>query len=360
MLKAAGATSLLSSFLSFGLGLALAFALAVAAGISLLAVRLVSRQYTSLRMEPQRFSDFKGKAFEARLIFEGRKRGAMVDVSHISTQPGLDAEVRPRDDGTFSLRLKTKFAGRFDSLSATVRVSDVMGLFFSEEEVRFNGFLLDSLPTSLLKRPRPLPMAAISVGEAPSGSRGSAQEFYAIEDYDASLDTRGILWKRVAESPTEKLVARIGESNIPKSLTIGVVETATRFETQPWFMDLVCEALARIGREAVEYGITLHIVSEINGLAWAAEARTVSEVASCVLGLWSQNDKPPASAGLPWPDMVITGMEDTKDQRLLGLVVNRPSVVVTSSTPAGDLGRKVMLYSGSEDVSKVLQTVLLG
>jgi len=323
------------------------------------AVRLASGQYSALRMEPQRFSDFKARKFEARLNFEGRKRGAVLNVSRVTAQPGVDVEVKPRADGSFSLTLRTKFAGRFNTLSATVRVSDAMGIFFSEEEVRFKEFQLDSLPTSLLQRPRPLPMAAISIGDAPSGSRGSAQEFYAIEDYDASSDPRGILWKRVAESPTEKLVARVGESNIPKALTVAVVETADRFETQPWFMDLVSEALARMGREAAEYGITLHVVSDIKGLVWAAEARTVSEVAACAMGLWTQGRKGPASKELPWPDLVITGLEDLEDPRVTGLVMNRPAVVVTSGRPAKKLGRKVMLFSGSEDVSKVLQAVLL-
>jgi hypothetical protein len=351
---------LLSSFLGLGLGLALGLALAVAAAVSLVAVRLASGQYSAIRMEPQKFSDFKARTFEARLSFEGRKRGAVLTVSRVTAQPGVDVEVKPRADGTFSLALRTRFAGRFNMLTATVRVSDAMGIFFSEEEVRLKDFLLDSLPTSLLQRPRPLPMAAISVGEAPSGSRGSAQEFYAIEDYDASSDPRGILWKRVAESPTEKLVARVGESNIPKVLTVAVVETADRFETQPWFMDLVSEALARLGREAVEYGITLRIISEINGLAWAAEARTVSDISSCTMGLWTLGRKAPASKELPWPDLVITGLEDTEDPRVSGLVANRPSVVVTSGRPAKKVGRRVMLYSGSEDVSKVLQAVLLG
>jgi hypothetical protein len=328
--------------------------------VSLVAVRLAAGQYTSLRMEPQRFSDFKGRSFEARLSFEGRKRGAVLTVSRITAQPGVDAAIKPRADGTFTVSLRTKYAGRFNILSATVRVSDAMGIFFSEEEVKFKDFVLDSLPTSLLQRPRPLPMAAISVGEAPSGSRGSAQEFYAIEDYDASSDPRGILWKRVAESPTEKLVARVGESNIPKALTVAVVETTDRFETQPWFMDLVSEALALMGREAVEYGITLHVFSEIKGLAWAAEARTVSQVASCTLGIWTQGRRSPVGNELPWPDLVITGVEDADDPRVSGLVANRPAVVVTSGRPAKKLGRKAMLYSGSEDVGRVLQSVLLG
>ena len=223
----------------------------------------------------------------------------------------------------------------------------------------FEEFVLDSLPRSLLQRPRPLPMAAISIGEAPSGSRGAAQEFYSIEDYGAGSDPRGILWKRVAESPTEHLMARVGESNIPKALTVGVVETATRFETQAWFMDLVSEALARIGREAVEYGITVQVVSDINGKVRAATARTVPELASCVVSLWSEG-KSQAGDALQEAHVVITGLDDTRDQRVLGLVASRPSVVVMSGRPGGSLGRKAMFYTGSEDVGRVLQTVLVG
>lgn len=321
-------------------------------------VRLAAAQYSELRLEPHRFSDFKGRRFESRLTFEGRKRGAVLGVSRMRTQPGLDAEVRPSGDA-FVVTFQTRFAGRFTSLVATVRVSDALGLVFSEDEVTFKEFVLDSLPGSLLQRPRPLPMAAISIGEAPSGSRGAAQEFYSIEDYDAGSDTRGILWKRVAESTTEHLVARVGESNIPRALTVGVVETATRFETQPWFMDLVCEALARIGREAVEYGITLRVVSEINGMVRTATARTVPELASCVVSLWSEG-KGLAGDLLAEANVVVTGLDDLRDRRVLGLVASRASVVVASGTPGRSLGRKAMVYTGSEDVGRVLQTVLLG
>lgn len=340
--------------------MALSFALAVVALVSLLVLHSVPPNVLRVHFTPERVRAFKGERSETTVQLESaRNLWGIPRLVAVIPPKGVDAAFEPMNPGQYRLSFVTKFAGRFTGITTRVEMHDMFALFTRAEEDTKADFILDSLPTGLLT---PLPIVSLSVvalGDAPSGTKGLGQEFFAAELYDLSSDTRDLLWRRIAAMADEKLVVKAREANIPDNLQIGFLETEERGDALPRWMDLVSEAVARVGGSLLKAGVKVRLVSERQARVSSFEVREPRQLADAIMEMWSAGSHGHAMRGdIRESDIMVTGTKDLASPEVLSLVSLRPSVVVSEERSAGAVGPRTVVYTGKEDVGKVVQTVL--
>jgi hypothetical protein len=216
------------------------------------------------------------------------------------------------------------------------------------------------LPTSLLSKREKVLVSAAMLGDRPAGSRGSGQEFYSAELYDSSHDSKGILWKRQAMTEGDNLMVRVGEANIPESLTVCLLEAHRRtLKELPGWMDLASEAVSLIGLKTLDAGSSLRVIHQIEGVATVAEARDLRELAELLVGLWRDGvAKRIATVTPAEASIIMTGEAEMQNPAIFGLLLRKPSVVLSYTTQRVAQGTRVVFFTGKESVSELVSGVL--
>lgn len=328
---------------------ALALGLAFAALISVVLLRL--------RMKPPRLSAtaepvklVKGEAGRIALSMSGlRDSWARLEVQSAEMKGPVDTSLEVRGESGLGLLLRPHTAGRFRGLRLNLRVEDALGLFYREACVEIGGVVVDSLPFSLVSPLRRLVVPPLVVGEAPAGTPGRGQEFYGVQEYTERVESKDILWNRVAKEPERPFLARVREANSPESVTTEVVHYAVGSRWD--LLDLQCEALGFLGRQLMLAGIRPEIVAP-DGTR--REAGTEEELAEAVMGASA-----PAEGEIgPGPRggsdaLVLVG--DVGDEVLLR-TARKPSVIIGAKALVAD--RFAVVFTGSEDLSGIVRMVL--
>ena len=160
--------------------ISLGFFLAVIAIESL--VLLASARLSSATVVPTRVRTFKHEKVAATLRVESvRMRLAGSRRFVVVTPFGLECAVGEFQEGSGILSLEPSKAGRFENLSLKLVDEDILKLFTRETVVALDGFVLESLPSSLRAPSLPIMVSPISLGDIPAGRRGGGQELYAVE-----------------------------------------------------------------------------------------------------------------------------------------------------------------------------------
>ena len=128
---------------------------------------------------------------------------------------------------TFSF--EPEYAGRFEGLTVTFELRDPLQLFHKTMQISRPDFIIDSLPISLLADVRVARPMSMTLGERTGRTHGAGQEFYALDEYTNQVEKHDIMWKAVARMPDDnKLIVKVRESNIPKTLKIGILRLEQR------------------------------------------------------------------------------------------------------------------------------------
>ncbi|TLY10520.1 MAG: hypothetical protein E6K84_08865, partial [Thaumarchaeota archaeon] len=209
--------------------LALSFALSVIAAVSLLTLRLSRGDVAVLSVQPQRLRAFKlERAVLTLNVTRARRRRwwmgwLSLRVDTVRMPGGVDASFRAVSQTAVEFTAIPRYAGKYRGLGAKYELNDPLGIFGEFGEAEFEDFTIDVLPLALLAPARGVVIPAVTMGEKPAGRRGAAQELYAIDEYHPFAETKEILWKRAAaRTPDERLLIRVREANIPRSLKIGL------------------------------------------------------------------------------------------------------------------------------------------
>ena len=80
-----------------------------------------------------------------------------------------------------------------------------------------------------------------------------------MSEYHPSLDTRDILWKRVARATDGTIHVRVREANIRKTVSIGIAVESHSDEERVRRMDLISEAIAQIGIKLLPLGTAVEV-----------------------------------------------------------------------------------------------------
>lgn len=353
-------TSIVSAFANLTLALALSLTLSVVAVMSLVALRSTPQGTLEVSLSPRSPRGFKGEVQEVVVkLGSPRRRWGIPRLVSVAPPKGVEVTFERVGEGTYRLLFQTKFAGRFTGLTTRVEMPDAFALFSRVEESVNAGFVIDSLPTGLLVPMPVVGLSAVSLGDSPAGSRGQGQEFFSVELYDPSNDVRDIIWRRVASMPDDKLVVRLKEANIPEVLRVGFVETEQRGDGLPRWMDLVTEAMARVARSIMGAGVRVRIVSERGRSTSSFEVSSLARLADAVMEVWTTAAPETHREGsLGDSDIIITGTKELSNPTVALMVSRTPSVVISEERSEGTIGANAVVYTGKEDVGRIVQTVL--
>lgn len=301
---------------------------------------------------------FKGSNQSVSLEVRAASKGATAQLDLVSTPKGLEATLAG-EGVQRTLTLNSKYAGVYQGIKVRVGVSDPLGIF-ARRETHELVLAVEFLPLFLLAKRPPIPVSALMLGDYPAGRSGFGQEFHSAEASRSLTSVKDIMWKRQARLSEENLMVRVGEANIPEKLTVLFVENSDGDRrSDPGWMDLVSEAIARIGLAVVGSGTTFKLVHALGDKVTASEARDESGVADMVMSLW-RGDLPMerVPGGLRQADIVVAAQSEAQVPQIHSLLLQKPSVVLTWGAGAAPAGTRVVFFSGREDVNGLVARVL--
>jgi uncharacterized protein (DUF58 family) len=360
-LKAAALASLVLGFTGPAIAAVLGFSLALMAAFSLL-IFWSSFRRADVSVTPKRLRVFKYERGAVSIEVAGRgSRWASLTSVALKAQPGLAGEISRLPSGDFELGLTPSLAGRSESLEATVRATDVLGLFTKAREVSL-GLILEALPLSLRERPPQLVVPLLAFGEDPAGMTGSGQEFYAVSEYQPGFDPRDIMWRRAAGRTDETLPVRVKEANLRRAVSIVVQVGSSTDEEQAVRGDLVAEALGKIGTQLFAVGSVLEITCPP---PWSVQSVTVSdarELADATELPWVEVRRGPWMRSPPDRifDLLIIGPYESTMPSLATIPRSRHLLVLSDGPAPLHLPRGASLFTGREDLTEVASSVIAG
>ena len=351
--------SLAGSVAGYGWAMALSLSLTAAAVISYLLLKLSPQRAFEVRLEREKSRTFKGSSLVYPITFDSPDRQEKTTVDLMHAPEGVQAELQSKEGGGRELVVHSGFAGVFSGFHLKIGIGDPLGLF-SRYEGRRLDLAAEFLPKSLLVRQEGITVSAAMLGDRPAGSKGFGQEFYTAELYDPSHDSKGILWKRQARSEGDTLMVRVGEANIPETLTVCLLEHHGRTARElPGWMDLASEAVSLIGLAVLASGSSLRVIHQMGADATVSEARDLRGLADLLSWLWRDDaGKERSHQGPGDAAIIVTGKREIENPDILGLMMRKPSVVLSYTSGSIAHGATVVFFTGKENVSLLVNKVL--
>ncbi len=240
----------------------------------------------------------------------------------------------------------------------TLEFSDPLRLFSRTLELSFDNPVVEVIPLSLAGPTSRISPRIASTGDSPAGSPGQGQEVYGIDSYRGSAQTKDILWKRVARSPSQDLFVRIRESNVPETIRVSVIQTVDRGPNRyPW-VDLVCESIGIIGNHLLTMGLTLRLTFSSGGI----QTENVSALNELVDSMMNFSGSRPEMDNVRRlaqdTDLVITGLKELENPEVAQLISRKPSLLILEDAEPGLLGTQSVIFSGRENVVPLILRVI--
>ncbi len=338
--------------------LALSFSLALAACASL-ALFLYSRP-TSATVEahPDLLRLVKRERGAVSLSVRSR---AMTWCTLVSASPpkatGLSLEAgKDGDPGSFTVVASR--AGRYRGVELSAAFTDALGVFERVVTVKPEGFVVEVLPLSLFSVPASTAMFAVTWGEVPGGMRGSGQEFFGVEEYKGSTESKDILWKRLSKETGERIPARVREVNIPRSVRVAIVESGVG--DRALWMDAASETLGKIGRSLLNLGVGIDVsMATLDGDV-SLSATSLEELAELLMEIWKQSSVPQAfSESASSSDLLLTGSEAFRSSAVFDFSDRRPTLVVPEGDALPRMGLRARLVTADPEMLNLLSSVIV-
>jgi hypothetical protein len=312
--------------------LALSLSLSFAAGISLFLFLRTDAASLTVSARPEVVRLMKGESASVELVVTSGASGWLALSSALApTTSGVSFETI--DDKRGKFMVAGDHAGRYSRLGLTAKFVDALDLFERTGTIRPEHFVVEVLPRSLLEPPSRPNLLTVAFGEVPAGLRGGGQEFYGVEAYSGSQESRDILWRRVAGSPDQTISARVREANVPGLVTVALIEV--RPADRSVWMDAATEAIGKIGVTLLELGIVLEVVVPASKEP-PPRAATHDELADLLMDIWKEDVTRESPTISLIPNMpALTGSSTLADQTLSDLT-NRSSTLIVPDGSAWD------------------------
>jgi hypothetical protein len=313
----------------------------------------------NIAIETGHLRGFKFDPFELPILLKSRTaRWLQLRVLRIQAADALDSVTHTEENGVIRLSFSPKYAGRFEGIGMTLEFSDPLRLFSRTLELSFDNPVVEVIPLSLAGPTSRISPRIASTGDSPAGSPGQGQEVYGIDSYRGSAQTKDILWKRVARSPSQDLFVRIRESNVPETIRVSVIQTVDRGPNRyPW-VDLVCESIGIIGNHLLTMGLTLRLTFSSGGI----QTENVSALNELVDSMMNFSGSRPEMDNVRRlaqdTDLVITGLKELENPEVAQLISRKPSLLILEDAEPGLLGTQSVIFSGRENVVPLILRVI--
>jgi len=349
----------------------LGISLALMGVVSILIFEFAIKGGVSVSMEKGHVRTFKGEEYETTLAVESKGTdwiGSVPTTFRIET--GQLMKIEPLGDGKMRLRFLGKYAGRSEGVKVGISLTDPLKLLKRLDHIVYSDFVLDTLPLSIVTPVAPRKLTVFGFGEQPTGYPGPGQELYGLDEYHSAMDTKDIIWKRVAKSPNEALVARVREASVKDVVRVGVVQFAERGEDRAAWIDMLCEALGQAGKEVFEMGASLTIQyqsphgeakSEEERLLGMTHVRTmdVNELAEAVMSCSVASLSRDIDAVVENSDFVVTGLKELEDENMAMLIAEKPLLLIyEDAAPSSAFTEGSVIWTGKENLFPLIRKML--
>ena len=361
LLKASLAGTIIATILNIQIVLALCLAIVFAALISCVLLASSSDQNIAIRPESARVSWFKGEEIRTNLsVQSSRRRFVSLSLSRIELSEGVDGKIEESDGDGFSVRIKSKFAGRFFGISSTFELNDPLRLFAKSINFSELEFVVDCYPSSILNETRRMRPVSISLGELEASGQGIGVEFYSADEYSPATERRNIFWKKVASLPDERLLVMKRASNIQKTITISLLLTSERRKNHLEWIDSACEGIASIGRTILSTGCEVKMIFDKGGQVVSKDATSLMELSDVIMEMStaSSSDMDVASLLLSKADICVIGFEELRNSLLAAAVARKPTLLIED---AGEIPPRIselaVVYHPYHDLGELVRRV---
>jgi uncharacterized protein (DUF58 family) len=341
--------------------LALSFSLVAVALISKLVLAKASEENIAINPSADHISCFKGE--EGKIDLEIRpsvNRFVTASLTKVIPPQGAEAKIVQSDPTVSSLIIRPKYAGRFSGISAEFELVDPLQLFKKKVDYTSKDLTIDCYPSSLLKEIRAVKPISVALGEREGSTHGAGLEFYSLEDYRGSSERKNIFWKKVASRPDERLLMKIREANIPRTLTICLIRTGPRSSDSLRWVDSACEGVGLIGKIILEMGCDVEILFD-NGKVVGIETSSLRELSKAVMEMsaYQQSNLDNASLLLARADICVTGFRELENLLFASAVARKPSLLIEDddAKPAR-IGELAVIYGPDKDLSSLVYRVV--
>jgi uncharacterized protein (DUF58 family) len=363
-----------ADLLNIRLMLVLGISLALMAVISVVIFEVAIKGGVSVSMDSGHVRTIKGEDYETVLSVQSKGSGWIGSIpTTFKIDTGQLMKIEPLSEGKIRLKFTGKYAGRTEGVKVGISLTDPLKLLKRLDEVVYTAFVLDTLPLSLLATVAPRRLTVFGFGEQPTGYPGPGQELYGLDEYHSTMDTKDIIWKRVAKSPDEMLIARVREASVRDVVRVGVVQYAERGEGRAAWVDMLCEALGQVGREVFEMGasVTLHHNSPHKGRAGPKSeeerllgmahmrASDVNELAEVVMSCSVAPPSRDIEAVIGNSDFVVTGLRELEDEKLAMLIAEKPLLLIhEDASPSPAFTEGSVIWTGKENLFPMIRKML--
>jgi ribosomal protein L12E/L44/L45/RPP1/RPP2 len=381
---------------------ALGICLVAMAVISVAIFEFVIKGGIKTMMQSGHVTATKGEESETLLTIQYRGAGWIdTDLTKVETEAGQRMRIESLSEGNnknkIRLRFLGKYAGRTEGVKLMITLTDPLNLENRLEEVVHEAFVLDTLPVSLFASTVPKQQRVYGFGEQPTGYSGAGQELYGLEEYNAETDIKNIIWRRVAKSPNESLIASVREASVRDVVNVGVVQFAERGggEGEVAWIDQLCEALGQVGREVLAMGpsVTINFNSprraeEVMGTEEGSRKGTgekeeeeneegedeeerspgmtslratdVIDLSEAVMSCSVASPSRDIRQVVANSDLVVTGLKELEDPEIAMLIAQKPLLVIPEEEGAfvsPRLMERAVIWSEEEEEESLLPTL---
>jgi uncharacterized protein (DUF58 family) len=354
----------------------LGIALALMGVISVAIFEFAIKAGVTVSMKSGHVRTFKGEEYETILTIESKGTDWVGSVpTDFKIETGQLMKVEPLGEGRIRIRFLGTYAGRTEGVKVGISLNDPLKLLQRLDKVVYSEFVLDTLPLSLLAPVIPRRLTIFGFGDQPTGYPGPGQELYGLDEYHPSGDTKDIIWKRVAKSPDETLIARVREANVKDVIRVGVVQFAERGVDRAEWVDKLCEALGYIGKEILEMGATFTVlyhsppetpvqnterIEEERSLGLTqARSKDINEVAEAVMACSVAGGSRDIGTVVGNSDFVITGLKELEDANMAPIIAEKPMLLIyEDASPPSTYSERSVIYSGKENLFPLLRKML--
>lgn len=313
----------------FGLqiGLALAFALSLTMLVTMLRLRIRMARFNARVAGESIVRVPKGRSAPA-VVHVGLTGGLSAEALRVRAPLGVDAKVESLEGGDLRLSVKPRYSGLFLGLEAAYGIKDEMGFFLAERSLRLEDFRVESIPLNLVVDVGAPVLSPTGLDENPAGVRGHGQEIYAIEEAPQA-EARSVYWRGVAKSSEGTIVALVREAGLPDRVTVGIIAPPLLEVERLRWMDLVSEALAKLGRMLLRWNISVEINSSSKrGLSRVVAASTL-ELSHGIMKIWEEPQVPGREAELiRRSDIVLAEPATLSSAAVAPLLLGKPALVL--------------------------------
>jgi uncharacterized protein (DUF58 family) len=350
-------TACVSALLDVRIGLALAFVLGLTACVSLVLLRRFRAESIKVSPAPGHVTSFKGDGRSVGITFGSRLFGwSSVALLPLVGDDRFEARLTSSSAEAMELVLKPRYAGRFEGLKFELELSDLFGLFVIKAIPLDVKIIFDSLPASLLELPPRARLSPLSLGERSSGSPGSGQEFYGIDEYQPFMEAKNILWRRVGRRADDKLVVKVRESNIPREVRIALV--IPQGDGILGFVDLACEALGQLCGSFLEAGSIVTLVGFDGSRVVTVSASKPEELPSALMEASTMQGGPVDLGVLSDADVVVMDSASISLPRAMDVAAGNALLVISERELPDLLSRRVFVFTGHEELSRLAELVM--